>query len=94
MREKQRRLSRVCQRIGNGVFGVLACSDRISYHEDSNDSFFHKPGVRGFLCSAGGLVEVKGSRKKEIEEIVNRETVAWDTKDVELLLSLFHPDMV
>jgi hypothetical protein len=39
-------------------------------------------------------VEVKGSRKKEIEEIVNRETVAWDTKDVKLLLSLFHSDMV
>ena len=30
----------------------------------------------------------------EIEEIVNRETKAWDTKDVELLIGLFHPDMV
>lgn len=29
-----------------------------------------------------------------IEEIVLRETVAWDTQDVELLLSIFHPDMV
>jgi ketosteroid isomerase-like protein len=31
---------------------------------------------------------------KEIEEIVNRETRAWDTQDVELLISVFHPDMV
>ncbi|HEX7317202.1 MAG TPA: DUF4440 domain-containing protein [Pyrinomonadaceae bacterium] len=30
----------------------------------------------------------------EIREIVNRETRAWDTKDVALLLSVFHPDMV
>jgi ketosteroid isomerase-like protein len=30
----------------------------------------------------------------EITEIVNRETKAWDTKDVNLLVSLFHPDMV
>lgn len=30
----------------------------------------------------------------EIEEIVNRETRAWDSKDVELLLTVFHPDMV
>lgn len=32
--------------------------------------------------------------KKEIEEIVNRETRAWDTQDAELLLTVFHPDMV
>ena len=32
--------------------------------------------------------------KKEIEEIVDRESRAWDTKDVELLLTIFHPDMV
>lgn len=30
----------------------------------------------------------------QIREIVNRETRAWDTKDVELLLTVFHPDMV
>ena len=29
-----------------------------------------------------------------INEIVERETRAWDEKDVELLLSVFHPDMV
>lgn len=31
---------------------------------------------------------------EQIEEIVNRETRAWDTQDVKLLLSIFHPDMV
>jgi ketosteroid isomerase-like protein len=31
---------------------------------------------------------------QEIEEIVNRETRAWDTQDVDLLLTIFHPDMV
>ena len=30
----------------------------------------------------------------EITEIVNRETRAWDTQDVNLLISIFHPDMV
>jgi ketosteroid isomerase-like protein len=30
----------------------------------------------------------------EINEIVDRETRAWDTSNVELLLSLLHPDMV
>jgi len=34
------------------------------------------------------------SRQAEIQEIVDRETHAWDTQDVELLLSVFHPDMV
>ena len=32
--------------------------------------------------------------RKEIEEIVNRETRAWNTKNVDLLLTIFHPDMV
>ena len=32
--------------------------------------------------------------RKEIEEIVNRETKAWDTQDVDLLMTIFHPDMV
>jgi hypothetical protein len=30
----------------------------------------------------------------QIQEIVNRETKAWDTQNVDLLLSIFHPDMV
>jgi dihydrofolate reductase/ketosteroid isomerase-like protein len=29
-----------------------------------------------------------------IEELVERETRAWDTRDADLLLTLFHPDMV
>jgi len=32
--------------------------------------------------------------KEEIVEIVNRETRAWDAKDTDLLISVFHPDMV
>jgi ketosteroid isomerase-like protein len=33
-------------------------------------------------------------REKEIQEIVDRETHAWDIQDVDLLLSVLHPDMV
>jgi hypothetical protein len=29
-----------------------------------------------------------------IREVIDRETRAWDTQDVQLLLSVFHPDMV
>ena len=32
--------------------------------------------------------------EKKIEEIVNRETRAWNTQDVDLFLSIFHKDMV
>jgi ketosteroid isomerase-like protein len=32
--------------------------------------------------------------ESEIREVVDRETRAWDTQDVDLLLSVFHPDMV
>ncbi len=32
--------------------------------------------------------------RAEIEEIVNRETRAWDTQDADLLMTIFHPDMV
>ena len=31
---------------------------------------------------------------KEIKEIVNRETRAWDNQDVKLLMTVWHPDMV
>jgi ketosteroid isomerase-like protein len=34
------------------------------------------------------------SARAAIEELVERETRAWDTQDVELLLSALHPDMV
>ena len=30
----------------------------------------------------------------EVVELVDRETRAWDSQDVELLLTVFHPDMV
>lgn len=30
----------------------------------------------------------------EIREILDRETRAWDTKDVDLLMTIWHPDMV
>lgn len=32
--------------------------------------------------------------KQTIQELIDRETSAWDKQDVELLLSIFHPDMV
>jgi len=32
--------------------------------------------------------------RREIEEIVSRETRAWDTQDSDLLMTVFHPDMV
>ena len=35
-----------------------------------------------------------GGVRSEIEEIVYRETRAWDTGDVDLLLTVFHQDMV
>ena len=31
---------------------------------------------------------------KDIQEMVDRETNAWDNKDANLLVSIFHPDMV
>jgi hypothetical protein len=31
---------------------------------------------------------------EEITEMVNRETQAWNTKDSELLMTIWHPDMV
>ena len=34
------------------------------------------------------------SIEKEIEEIISRETKAWDTQDASLLVTVFHPDMV
>ena len=34
------------------------------------------------------------SAEAEIQAMVDRETEAWDKKDAEALLSLFHPDMV
>ena len=36
----------------------------------------------------------EAAARREIEEMVHRETLAWDTQDVDLLMSLLHPDMV
>jgi hypothetical protein len=38
--------------------------------------------------------EKMNDAESEIREIVDRETRGWDTQDVGLLLSVFHPDMV
>jgi hypothetical protein len=32
--------------------------------------------------------------RAEIEEIVNRETRAWDMQDLDLLMTIFHPSKV
>ena len=40
------------------------------------------------------MVENKNLVETQIMEIVNGETQAWTDKDVEKLLSIFHPDMV
>lgn len=32
--------------------------------------------------------------ERQIQEVVDRETRAWDTQNAQLLLSIFHPDMV
>ena len=34
------------------------------------------------------------SVEKQIKEIVDRETRAWNTQDVDLLMTIFHSDMV
>ena len=40
------------------------------------------------------LVCISNDAREQIEEILNRETSAWDTQDVDLLMTVFHPDMV
>ena len=40
------------------------------------------------------MTEIQDSNKQEIEDMVNKETKAWNTQDVELLIGVFHPDMV
>jgi ketosteroid isomerase-like protein len=42
------------------------------------------------MTAAGPLSDVES----EIQATVDRETRAWDTQDVDLLISVFHPDMV
>ena len=43
---------------------------------------------------SGAKEENMNDAASEVREIVDRETRAWDTKDAELLLSVFHLDMV
>ena len=40
------------------------------------------------------MMKPRAEIEKEILEIVNRETRAWDTQDVDLPITVFHPDMV
>ncbi|MFZ0951930.1 MAG: hypothetical protein WAN17_06675 [Candidatus Sulfotelmatobacter sp.] len=39
-------------------------------------------------------MKTRAEAEEEIVEIVNRETKAWDSKDVDLLITVFHHDMV
>jgi ketosteroid isomerase-like protein len=45
-------------------------------------------------CNGGRELKRREQIRDEIVEIVNRETRAWDTRDVALLISVFHTDMV
>ena len=53
-----------------------------------------KAGWRIIGHRRGGRLNAMRDPHAEINEIVDRETRAWDTQDVELLLSVLHPDMV
>jgi len=46
------------------------------------------------LSEHGTLTASLKAVKKEIEEMVNIETRAWNTGNADLLLTVFHPDMV
>jgi hypothetical protein len=45
-------------------------------------------------CNGSQELKRREQIRDETVEIVNRETRAWDTKDVALLISVFHTDMV
>lgn len=45
------------------------------------------------VCFGDTSAERCAKIKKEIQKMVDRETKAWNTEDVSLLLSIFHPDM-
>lgn len=40
------------------------------------------------------MSDLKNDPESEIREIIDRETRAWSERSVELLLSIFHPEMV
>lgn len=50
--------------------------------------------LMGHMGPIGHMGRMIKDLRQQIEEIVNRETRAWDTQDVELLITIFHPDMV
>jgi ketosteroid isomerase-like protein len=43
---------------------------------------------------AHGIRDEDKMIEEQIQEMVDRETYAWDTQDAEALISIFHPDMV
>ena len=52
------------------------------------------PALASQSATTGQGLKPREEIQNEIVEIVDRETRAWNTKDVELLVSVFHPDMV
>jgi methylmalonyl-CoA epimerase len=83
------------------VDGVRLVSNEIKIGAGGHRYVFVHPssagGVLIELVEAGAVSPQKKALttvKDEIEEIVNRETTAWDSKDVQLLMTVLHPDMV
>ena len=58
-----------------------------------NDTDIHLGASNNFLKSLVYTL-LMADPTDEIKEIINRETKAWNNKDTELLLSVFHQDMV
>jgi methylmalonyl-CoA epimerase len=92
-------LSAVVERLKKD--GVRLVSNEIKIGAGGHRYVFVHPssagGVLLELVEAGGASPQKEALttvKDKIEEIVNRETRAWDRKDVELLMTVLHPDMV
>jgi methylmalonyl-CoA/ethylmalonyl-CoA epimerase len=92
-------LTGVVERLRND--GVRLVSNEIKVGAGGHRYVFVHPasagGVLLELVETGAVSPQKKALttvKEEIEEIVNRETRAWDRKDVELLMTILHPDMV
>ena len=54
---------------------------------------FARPSIRAGINVYPVAISMRDT-ETEIRAIVDRETLAWDTRNVELLLSVLHPDMV
>jgi ketosteroid isomerase-like protein len=50
--------------------------------------------IVNFLSLSFIINEMTAIIVDEIKEIVNRETQGWNNQDLDLLMSIFHPDMV